>query len=76
MDKRFYRNLKKDIKKEGNRDRRNHFKRQLRDDPEDTDNYYEFKQNSSEKFNGMFRDNTRIHPDEEGMDYHDEDDRF
>jgi hypothetical protein len=37
----FYRQLKRDIKRNGNRSRRNFFKRQLRDNPEEA-HWYEY----------------------------------
>jgi hypothetical protein len=65
-DKRFYRKLKRDVKRAGNRQRRLHLKRDLRDDPEEAANTeFEFGKNSSASMNGNDRDATRQRKDEE-----------
>jgi len=50
-DKRFYRILKREIKRKGNRKRRNHLKRQLEDNPGEAHwDEYEFKDGESSKW--------------------------
>ncbi len=59
-DKRQLRKLKRDIKRAGNKRRRQSLKRQLADDPEDAANAeFDFGRDSSAGFNGMDRDATR-----------------
>jgi hypothetical protein len=60
QDKRHYRRLKRDIKRAGNKRRRQHLKRDLADNPEEapfTD--FDFGRNSSAGLNGMDQDATR-----------------
>jgi hypothetical protein len=60
QDKRRHRELKREIKRAGNRKRRQHFKRDLAENPEEaaqTD--FEFDRASSSGLNGMDRDATR-----------------
>lgn len=65
-DKRRLRKLKRDIKKAGNRKRRQHLKRTLADDPEGAaDAAFEFGRDSSQFLNGNDRDSTRRRTDEE-----------
>ncbi len=54
-EKRFYRNLKRDIKKAGNKKRRNHLKRSLTDHPEEAhwDEYNIHSRDSSTWLNGF-----------------------
>jgi hypothetical protein len=60
MDKRFLRNLKRDVKKLGNKRRRSWLKRQLDEDPENAHyDEYDFGTLSSKHYNGMDRDRTR-----------------
>lgn len=59
-DKRQHRQLKREIKKAGNRKRRRHLQRQLRDDPAGTaESAFDFGRNSSAGLNGIDRDATR-----------------
>jgi hypothetical protein len=59
-DKRFYRKLKRDLKRAGNKSRRQHLKRELTQNPEDAPySEYDFGRNSSAGLNGMDRDTTR-----------------
>jgi hypothetical protein len=51
-DKRFYRELKRQVKKAGNKARRKHFKDQLDEDPTDIDNDFDFGYNQSSALNG------------------------
>jgi hypothetical protein len=63
QDKRQFRQLKRDIKRAGNRKRRRHLQRELRDNPEEaarTD--FDFGRNSSAGLNGNDQDATRRHP--------------
>lgn len=57
-DKRRYRETKRSLKKEGNRDRRRFLKRQLEQSPEDatTEDEYDFGRSSSATMNGWFKD--------------------
>ena len=60
QDKRRYRQLKRDIKKAGNRKRRQHLKRQLAENPEDAaHSEFDFGRDSSTGLNGLDRDATR-----------------
>jgi len=59
-DKRRLRQLKRNIKKAGNKRRRQHFKRALTDHPEDAHlDEADFGRHSSASFNGMDQDATR-----------------
>ena len=59
-DKRQHRQLKRDIKKAGNRKRRRHLQRQLRDNPaEAAEADFDFGRDSSAGLNGIDRDATR-----------------
>jgi hypothetical protein len=65
-DKRLYRKHKRDVKRAGNRQRRQHLKRDVRENPEDaahTD--FEFGKRSSAAMNGNDNDATRKRTDEE-----------
>jgi hypothetical protein len=65
-DKRRLRKLKRDIKKAGNRKRRQHLKRTLADNPEGaSDAAFEFGRDSSQFLNGNDRDATRRRDEEE-----------
>jgi hypothetical protein len=65
-DKRFYRELKREIKKAGNRKRRQHLKRELRDNPaEAAHTEFDFGRRSSAAMNGNDRDATRRRDEEE-----------
>lgn len=72
--KRYYRELKRELKKLGNKHRRSFFKRQLQDHPEEAHwDEYHFGDESTKPLNGMFRDATRDKDD----NYPDEDqDRY
>jgi len=66
-DKRRMRQLKRDVKKAGNRKLRNHLKRQLVDNPEEAAHAaedFDYGNHSSETLNGMDQDNTRKREDE------------
>ena len=59
-DKARHRQLKRDIKKAGNKRRRLHFKRALHDSPDEAhEAEFDFGRDSSEGLNGMDRDSTR-----------------
>ena len=59
-DKRLYRRLKRTIKRTGNKRRRQFFKRELAERPEDAPfSEFEFGKNSSEGMNGLDQDATR-----------------
>jgi hypothetical protein len=59
-DKRQLRKLKRDIKRAGNKRRRQHLKRQLADAPEEAAQAeFTFGRDSSTGYNGMDRDATR-----------------
>jgi hypothetical protein len=61
-DKRFYRDLKRKIKKAGTKKRRRAEKRELSDNPTEAHwTEYEYGRNSSEWLNGMDEDKTREH---------------
>jgi hypothetical protein len=65
-DKRRLRKLKRDIKRTGNRKRRQHLKRALTDNPEEAaDASFEFGRDSSQFLNGNDRDATRRQQAEE-----------
>jgi hypothetical protein len=60
QDKRRYRKLKRDIKRAGNKRRRQHLKRELAENPEEAPfSEFDFGETSSESMNGMDRDATR-----------------
>ena len=60
-DKRFYRDLKRDVKKLGNKKRRSWLKRQLEEDPENAqDHEYDFGDLTSKQYNGRDHDKTRL----------------
>jgi hypothetical protein len=62
QDKRRHRELKRDVKKAGNRKRRRYLKRQLEDAPEEASHpEFEFGRASSEGLNGNDNDSTRRH---------------
>jgi hypothetical protein len=67
-DKRHYRQLKRDIKKAGNRKRRRHLERELAENPEEAARSdFDFGRDSSAPLNGNDRDATRRRKaDEEG----------
>jgi hypothetical protein len=63
QDKRFYRKLKRDVKRAGNKRRRQHLKRDLANNPEEAhQSEFDFGQNSSETLNGLDNDATRRRP--------------
>ncbi len=67
QDKRRQRQLKREVKKAGNRKLRNHLKRQLAESPEDAAHHaddFDYGANSSETLNGMDQDATRKREDE------------
>jgi hypothetical protein len=60
QDKRYYRQLKRDLKKAGNRKRRQYLKRQLAEEPEEAARVeFDFGRDSSAGLNGLDRDATR-----------------
>ena len=66
QDKRRYRQLKRDVKRAGNRARRRHLKRELADNPEEAaDTDFDFGRKSSASLNGNDRDATRRRPRDE-----------
>jgi hypothetical protein len=66
QEKRRHRELKREVKKAGNRKRRQHLKRALRDNPEEAAHTeFDFGRDSSESLNGNDRDATRRRDDEE-----------
>jgi hypothetical protein len=59
-DKRRYRKLKRDVKRAGNKRRRQHLKRDLTDNPEEAPfTEFDFGDTSSATLNGMDQDATR-----------------
>jgi hypothetical protein len=59
-DKRFLRNLKRDLKRAGSKRRRRHLKRELVENPEEAPHTeFRFGRDSSAAFNGMDKDATR-----------------
>jgi hypothetical protein len=65
-DKRLYRKLKRDVKRAGNKRRRQHLKRDLRDNPAEAANSeFDYGKSSSAAMNGNDRDATRKRRDEE-----------
>ena len=77
-DKKFYRELKRSIKKEGGKRRRAYYKQNLLDNPEEAHwcEEFDFGSLSSEKFNGMDDDATRRRDDQDVVEPHDENDRY
>jgi hypothetical protein len=68
QEKRKHRELKREVKKAGNRRRRQHLKRDLRDNPEEAAHTeFEFGRASSAGLNGIDHDATRrrAHPRDE-----------
>jgi hypothetical protein len=65
-DKRLVRRIKRDLKREGNKNRRRALKRSLEVNPDEAqfDNY-EFKRDSSKPWNGLTRDRSRVRSEEE-----------
>jgi hypothetical protein len=60
QDKRRYRQLKRDLKRAGNRKRRRHLQRELRDNPLEADpDDFDFGRDSTAGLNGNDRDATR-----------------
>jgi hypothetical protein len=60
QDKRRYRKLKRDIKRAGNKRRRQHLKRELVEKPDEAAfSEFDFGRDSSAGLNGMDRDATR-----------------
>ena len=60
LDKRFYRKLKRDVKRAGNKRRRQHLKRELADNPEEAPySEFDFGDTSSATLNGIDQDATR-----------------
>ncbi len=60
QDKRRYRKLKRDVKRAGNKRRRQHLKRQVAENPEEAPfTEFDFGSDSSATMNGMDRDATR-----------------
>jgi hypothetical protein len=66
--KKQLRKLKRDVKRAGNKRRRQYLKRQLHDNPEEAPNSeYDFGRNTSETLNGLDQDATRTRePRDEG----------
>jgi hypothetical protein len=61
QDKRRYRKLKRDIKRAGNKRRRQHLKRELAENPDEARfSDFDFGRDSSAGLNGMDRDATRL----------------
>ena len=64
-DKRQHRQLKREIKRAGNRKRRRHLQRRLREQPEEAARGdFDFGRNSSAGLNGIDRDSTRRRQEE------------
>jgi hypothetical protein len=62
-DKRTYRKLKRDVKRAGNKRRRQHLKRELADNPEEAPySEFDFGSDSSAGLNGLDNDATRRRP--------------
>ncbi len=67
QDKRFLRKLKREVKRAGNKRRRQFLKRQLAENPREAPYAeFEFGQDSSASFNGLDRDATRRRPAKPG----------
>jgi hypothetical protein len=61
QDKRNYRKMKRDVKRAGNKRRRQYLKRELADNPEGAPySAFDFGPNSSAGLNGMDNDATRL----------------
>lgn len=59
-EKKLFRQLKREMKKAGNRGRRNYLKRQLRDNPEEAHwAEYDFGSDATEPMNGLYPDTKR-----------------
>ena len=66
QDKRRYRQLKRDLKRAGNRKRRRHFERELRANPEEVEtNDFDFGRHGTAGLNGIDRDATRRRKDDD-----------
>jgi hypothetical protein len=66
QDKRRLRQLKRDVKKAGNRKRRRHLQRELNDNPAEAANSeFDYGRESSASLNGIDRDATRRREEEE-----------
>ena len=60
QDKRTFRKLKRDVKRAGNKRRRQHLKRDLADNPEEAQHSeFDFGNDSSAGLNGLDNDSTR-----------------
>lgn len=67
QDKRTFRKLKRDIKRAGNKRRRQYFKRELTENPaEAPHSEFDFGRDSTSGMNGMDRDATRLRPGRDG----------
>jgi hypothetical protein len=65
-EKRQLRKLKRDIKRAGNKSRRQHLKRELAENPEEAPHSeYDFGRKTSETLNGLDKDATRRKKDNE-----------
>jgi hypothetical protein len=65
QDKRTYRKLKRDVKRAGNKRRRQYLKRDLADNPQDAAHAeFDFGPDSSATLNGLDHDATRRHSEE------------
>lgn len=63
-DKRSYRKLKRDLKRTGNKRRRQHLKRELTERPENAPHSaFDFGRSGTAGLNGIDRDATRRRPD-------------
>jgi hypothetical protein len=61
QDKRTFRKIKRDVKRAGNKRRRQYLKRDLADNPEEAaHSEFEFGRDSSTTLNGMDHDATRL----------------
>lgn len=59
-EKRAYRQLKRELKRAGNKARRNYLKKQLRENPEEAHwDEFDFGLNSTEEMNGKYPDTKR-----------------
>jgi hypothetical protein len=66
QDKRIIRKLKRDIKRAGNKRRRQYLKRELREHPEEAPHSeFDFGETNSQTLNGMDQDATRRRPGRE-----------
>jgi hypothetical protein len=65
QDKRQFRKLKRDVKRAGNKRRRQYLKRELAENPEDAPHSeFDFGRNTSATLNGLDNDATRKRPEE------------